>query len=253
MDTTSLVAQLVKYLPAMWETRVQSLGWEDPWRRKWQPTPVPLSGKSHGGGAWWAAVHGVAKSRTRLSDFTFTSHFHALEKEMATRSSVLAWRTPGRGSLVGCHLWGHTESDMTDVTHQQQSSYAIFKGFPGGPSGKESACQCRRYTNCRFDPWVGKMSFSLQCCCKEQTKYFINRKNSKNAKWSCFNARAASCLTLRTCYWEDDHIFFYLWLVRAITYIGQLLLCERKESETHSVVSESLWPMEFSRPEYWNG
>ena len=47
------------------------------------------------GGAWWAAVHGVAKSRTRLSDFTFTFHFHALEKEMATHSSVLAWRMPG--------------------------------------------------------------------------------------------------------------------------------------------------------------
>ena len=47
------------------------------------------------GGAWWAAVHGVSKSRTRLSDFTFTFHFHALEKEMATHSSVLAWRIPG--------------------------------------------------------------------------------------------------------------------------------------------------------------
>ena len=46
-------------------------------------------------GAWWAAVHGVAKSRTRLSDFTFTFHFHTLEKEMATRSNVLAWRIPG--------------------------------------------------------------------------------------------------------------------------------------------------------------
>ena len=47
------------------------------------------------GGAWWAAVHGVAKSQTRLSDLTFTFHFHALEKEMATHSSVLAWRIPG--------------------------------------------------------------------------------------------------------------------------------------------------------------
>ena len=49
------------------------------------------------GGAWCAAVHGVAKSRTRLSDFTFTFHFHALEKEMAAHSSVLAWRIPGMG------------------------------------------------------------------------------------------------------------------------------------------------------------
>ena len=68
------------------------------------------------GGAWWAAVHGVAKSRTRLSDFAFTFHFHALEKEMATHSSVLAWRNPGTGSHVGCRLWGRTESDMTEAT-----------------------------------------------------------------------------------------------------------------------------------------
>ena len=64
------------------------------------------------GGAWWAAVHGVAKSRTRLSDFAFTFHFHALEKEMATHSSVLAWRIPGMeepGGLpsMGSHRVGH--------------------------------------------------------------------------------------------------------------------------------------------------
>ena len=67
------------------------------------------------GGAWWATVHGVAKSRTRLSDFTFTFHFHALGKEMATHSSVPAWRIPGTGSLVGCHLWGRTELDTTEA------------------------------------------------------------------------------------------------------------------------------------------
>ena len=63
-------------------------------------------------GAWWAAVHGVAKSRTQLSDFTFPSHFHALEKEMATHSSVLAWRIPGTGEpcglpSMGSHRVGH--------------------------------------------------------------------------------------------------------------------------------------------------
>ena len=55
-------------------------------------------------------------SQTRLSDFTLTLHFHALEKEMATHSSVLAWRIPGRGSLMGCRLWGRTELDTTEVT-----------------------------------------------------------------------------------------------------------------------------------------
>ena len=64
------------------------------------------------GGAWWAAVHGVAKSWTQLSDFTFTFHFHALEKEMATHSSVLAWRIPGTGEpggllSMGSHRVGH--------------------------------------------------------------------------------------------------------------------------------------------------
>ena len=55
-------------------------------------------------GAWWAAVPGVAKSQIRLSDFTFTFHFHALEKAMATDSSVLAWRIPGTREPGGCHL-----------------------------------------------------------------------------------------------------------------------------------------------------
>ena len=64
------------------------------------------------GGAWWAAVHGVAMSRTRLTDLTFTFHFHALEKEMATHSSVLAWRIPGMGEpgglpSMGSHRVGH--------------------------------------------------------------------------------------------------------------------------------------------------
>ena len=69
------------------------------------------------GGAWWAAVHGVLKSRTRLSDFTFTFHFHALEKEMAAHSSVLAWRIPGTaepGGLpsMGSHRVRHDWSDL---------------------------------------------------------------------------------------------------------------------------------------------
>ena len=67
--------------------------------------------------AWCAAIHGVAKSQTRLSDFTFTFHFHALEKEMATHSSVLAWRIPGTGEpgglpSMGSHRVGHDCSDL---------------------------------------------------------------------------------------------------------------------------------------------
>ena len=70
-----------------------------------------------GGGAWWAAVHGVAQSWTRLSDFTFTFLFHALEKDMATHSSVLAWRIPGTGEpgrllSQGLHRVRYDRSDL---------------------------------------------------------------------------------------------------------------------------------------------
>ena len=67
-------------------------------------------------GAWWAAVHEVTKSWTRLRDFTFTFHFHALEKEMATHSRFLPGESQGQRSLVGGRLWGRTESDTTEVT-----------------------------------------------------------------------------------------------------------------------------------------
>ena len=69
--------------------------------------------------AWkipWPEEPGRLKSLGSLSGFTFTFHFHAGEKEMATPSTVLAWRIPGTGSLVGCHLWGRTGSDTTEVT-----------------------------------------------------------------------------------------------------------------------------------------
>ena len=91
---------------------------------------VPLAGEGTGtplqysclenpmdGGAWWAAVHGVTESQTRLSIFTFTFHFHTLEKEMASHSSVLAWRIPGMGEprwlpSMGSHRVGHNSSDL---------------------------------------------------------------------------------------------------------------------------------------------
>ena len=90
-------------------------------RRQWHPTPIFLPGKSHGWRSLVAAIHEVAKSRTRLSDFTFTFHFHALEKEMATHSSVLAGRIPGTGEPVGLpsmgsHRVGHDWSDLAAAT-----------------------------------------------------------------------------------------------------------------------------------------
>ena len=107
--------------PALWLPRVggaRMMRWEfGVGRRKLgegHGTPLQYSCLANpmGGGAWWAAVHGVAKSRTRLSDFPFTFHFHALEEEMATHSSVLAWRIPGTGEpggllSMGLHRVGH--------------------------------------------------------------------------------------------------------------------------------------------------
>ena len=76
-------------------------------------------------GAWWAAVHGVAKSRTRLSDFTFAFHFHALEKEMATHSSVLSWRIPGTGEPGGLSSMG--SQSRTRLKRLSSSSSSIVK------------------------------------------------------------------------------------------------------------------------------
>ena len=98
-------------------------------KRKWDHICIPV-GEGNGnplqysflenpmdGGVWWAAVHGVARSGTRLSGFTFTFHFHALEKKMATHSSVLAWRIPGTREpaglpSMGLHRVGHDWSDL---------------------------------------------------------------------------------------------------------------------------------------------
>ena len=101
-----------------------------PWHTEISVTYYTLFGEGNGtplqysclenpmdGGAWWAAVHGVTNSQIQLSDFTFTFHFHALEKEMATHSSVLAWRIPGTGApgglpSMGLHRVGHDWSDL---------------------------------------------------------------------------------------------------------------------------------------------
>jgi len=84
------------------------------------------------GGAWKAAVHGVAKSRVRQSDFTFTFHFYALEKEMATHSSVLAWRIPGTGEpgglpSMGSHRVGHDWSDLAAAAALPENRWLNFR------------------------------------------------------------------------------------------------------------------------------
>ena len=99
------------------------------------------------GGAWWATVHGVAKSRTRLSNFTFTFHFHAL-KEMATHSSVLAWRIPGTGEprgllSMGLHRVGHDWSDLAAAAagHYRLNGHE-FEQTLGDSEGQGSLVCC---------------------------------------------------------------------------------------------------------------
>ena len=83
------------------------------------------------GGVWWAAVHWVTKSWARLSDFTFLFHFHALKKEMATHSSVLAWRIPGTGEpgglpSMGSHRVGHDWSDLAAAANRSEVLFFFF-------------------------------------------------------------------------------------------------------------------------------
>ena len=109
------------------------------------------------GGAWWAAVHGVAQSRTWLSDFTFTFHFHALEKEMATHSSVLAWRIPGTGKpgglpSVGSHRVGDDWSDLA-VAAAWSSAYFVWA----------SQCFIKRACNYIYDNlWIDMYKYLLE-------------------------------------------------------------------------------------------
>ena len=105
-----------------------------PFSREGDGTPLQYSCLENpmDGGAWWAAVHGVAKSWTRLSNFTFPFRFHALEKEMATHSSVLAWRIPGMGEpggllSVGSHRVGHDWSDLAAATAAVPFSPAVYE------------------------------------------------------------------------------------------------------------------------------
>ena len=112
------------------------------------------------GGAWWAAVHGVARSRTRLSDFTFTFHFHALGKEMAIHSSVLAWKIPGLGEpsglqSLGSHRVGHDWSDLAAAATVLLSQ----PGFPGGSAVKNLPANAGDARECGFIPWIGTISW----------------------------------------------------------------------------------------------
>ena len=128
------------------------------------------------GGAWWAAVHGVAKSRTRLSNFPFTFYFHALEKEMATHSSVLAWRIPGTGEpgelpSIGSHRVGHDWSDLAaSSTHTLQWSSGALHRAAISVHGRQPTVmpQCKPWSDHMdssamylWESYLGSLSFKF--------------------------------------------------------------------------------------------
>ena len=132
------------------------------------------------GGAWWAAVHGVAKSWTRLNDFTFTFHFPALEKAMATHSSVLAWRIPGTGEprglpSMGSHRVGHDWSDLATAAESlcpssPSSGKEFFQKKKNPPKIKPSSLM--------YLPWLSKMMSAIS---GEIDNYYISLVFKENS------------------------------------------------------------------------
>ena len=135
-------------------------------------------------GAWQVAVHGVSKSQTRLSDFTFTFHFHALEKEMATHSSVLAWRIPGTGEPVGLlsmgsHRVGHDWSDsdaaavfLKNMYSSHLASETVVLGYIEGNG------ICNQHLKCfLYKIHWGQMFHTCMHACMYVNTVFIQHTN----------------------------------------------------------------------------
>ena len=181
------------------------------------------------GGAWWAAVHGVAKSRTRLSDFTFTFHFCALEKEMATHSSVLAWRIPGMagpGGLpsMGSHRVGHDRSDLVvvvvEVVMQRRQWHPTPVLLLGKSHGRRSLESCSPW-GCWGSDMTEQLPFHfslsrigegngnpLQCSCLENPREF-----SVGHYWSDLAAAAAAVTNdieyFHMAFWSFLYVLFW--------------------------------------------
>ena len=148
--------------------------WHTHCRRQWHPLQCSCLENPMDGGAWWAAIYGVAEGQTRLSDFTFTFHFHALEKEMATHSSVLAWRIPGTeepgrlqsmGSQRVEHGWA-TSLSLFTFTHWRRKWQPTPVFLPGESQGRGSLVGCRLWVaqgRTRLK-WLRSTALSLIFC-----------------------------------------------------------------------------------------
>ena len=160
------------------------------------------------GGAWWAAVHGVTRSQTRLSDFTFTFHFHALEKEMAIHSSVLAWRIPGTGEpgglpSLGSHRVGHDWSNLA-------AAAAAFND--------DEIFNCNTFFNCEEIKMhkLKEIIFNLQLIAQffELLRLFLLIcQNLDKAKFCCYrvyfqNICLFKKLNINWVYWKLKMVWF---------------------------------------------
>ena len=188
------------------------------------------------GGAWWAAVHGVAKSQTRLSDFTFTFHFHALEKEMATHSSVLAWRIPGTEEpdglpFMGSHRIGHDwvtsfHFTFTRIWLEEEIQYSCqgipWSGEPGRlqSMGSQKVGHTEQLSSkiCR---WHGKLlSYWKVCSVLIRFVYYyycvpIWEKNGISINlnlgiWHFFLLKCFKTITLLYVYYFTIKYFWYI-------------------------------------------
>ena len=151
------------------------------------------------GGAWWAAVHGVSKSQTRLRDFTFTFHLPALEKAMATHSSVLAWRIPGKGEpcglpSMGSHRVGHDWSDLAVVVSFLLTiSYSLMGrlAFPRALSLPLAHWRKRRYVYWNHDQQAGRTGMLMtQIRFIVTSEGWIRRPNQST--WAEMNGRKST-------------------------------------------------------------
>ena len=147
--SASLVAQMVKCLPAMWDTQVQSLGW----KRKWQPTPVLLPGKFPG----WRSLVGYSPWGSKETDMTERLHFHfslsCIGKQMATHSVFLPGECQRWGSLVGCRLWGRRNRTWREFTFYGVREFSNFILLRiAGQFSQHHLLKCLSFLLCIFLP-----------------------------------------------------------------------------------------------------
>ena len=143
-------------------------------RRQWPPLQYSCLENPMDGGAWWAAVHGVARSRTRLSDFTFT--FMHWRRKWQPTPVFLPGEYQGWGSLVGCHLWGRTESDTTELLHFHFSLSCIGEG-----NGNPLQCSCLENPRDRGACWAGVYGVT-------QSRTRLKRCSSRSSRLSWWSS-----------------------------------------------------------------